>query len=256
MLKIVICENDEDQRSNMVDCIDLLIELNKLDAEVIFDSGYYDEMLNFINNDYADLYIMDIDLGEQDYRKNGFELAKILREQSISAVIIFISGYDNYMRQAFDIKAYHYLTKPVDYNRFDKLILEVYKNHTTENNQAIVCDYKISIVQNGMIHIVIVNNILYIEKIDSKKIRINFVNGGQMESTMTLSDIEEALVGDLLIRVHKSFICNVDLIKTIDMRKNEIMFLNGFVIPFGRTYKEEVVNICKTINRIIRGIRK
>ena len=56
-----------------------------------------------------DLLILDIEMG----KINGMELAGKLRRQDEELPILFITGYDSYMAQGYEVSALHYLLKPV-----------------------------------------------------------------------------------------------------------------------------------------------
>lgn len=54
------------------------------------------------------LLILDIEMG----KISGMDLAKRLREQGDPVAIVFVTGYDDYMGEGYDVEALHYLIKP------------------------------------------------------------------------------------------------------------------------------------------------
>jgi len=70
------------------------------------------------DRDDFDIYFLDI----KDV--NGMETAHILRsrEQGLHSIIIFVTGYREYMPAAFDVQAFHYLLKPIDKLKFAKVL--------------------------------------------------------------------------------------------------------------------------------------
>lgn len=56
-----------------------------------------------------DLLILDIEMGAQ----NGMELAGHIRKEDEEIPILFVTGYDKYMAQGYEVAALHYLLKPI-----------------------------------------------------------------------------------------------------------------------------------------------
>ena len=67
---------------------------------------------------------MDIELAHD--RPDGMALAKKLRERASGTqpVIIFVTGYERYVFDAFDAGAFHYLLKPVDEEKFSQMKMD------------------------------------------------------------------------------------------------------------------------------------
>ena len=65
-----------------------------------------------------DLFFLDIELAPSG--PNGMALARKIRERSSGTqpVIVFVTGYERYVFDAFDVGAFHYLLKPVDEDKF------------------------------------------------------------------------------------------------------------------------------------------
>ena len=55
---------------------------------------------------------------------DGMEIARCLREreQGERSIIIFVTGYREYMEEAFDVQAFHYLLKPIDREKFAQVL--------------------------------------------------------------------------------------------------------------------------------------
>ena len=67
-----------------------------------------------------DLLFLDVELKGQDSSMDGMEMAKRIRgmEDIKQPVIIFVTGYEKYVYDAFDVGAFQYLVKPVDEQKF------------------------------------------------------------------------------------------------------------------------------------------
>jgi two-component SAPR family response regulator len=74
-----------------------------------FDNPF--KVIEFVKNNSIDVAFLDIEMPEM----NGIELAKELKKIDINIQIVFVTGYDQYALNAFDVDAIGYLLKP--YNK-------------------------------------------------------------------------------------------------------------------------------------------
>ena len=65
-----------------------------------------------------DIVFLDIQMGGMD----GIETARRLRERQDDIVLIFVTGNREYVFDALDLYAFHYLLKPVDENKFREVL--------------------------------------------------------------------------------------------------------------------------------------
>lgn len=60
--------------------------------------------------DVFQIYLLDVEMEVLD----GFEVARFIREKDQEAIIIFITSHVEWMPEAFEVNAFHYLIKPID----------------------------------------------------------------------------------------------------------------------------------------------
>ena len=107
-MKIAVCDDDRTTREQIAS----LIREQEPDAEVVtFEAG--EEMIKSQEN-FA-VSFLDVEMKEI----SGIDVAKHIREEQEKrdrekSIIIFVTGYREYMEDAFDVNAFHYLVKPVD----------------------------------------------------------------------------------------------------------------------------------------------
>ncbi len=70
----------------------------------------------------AEILLLDIGLPDMD----GMEAARAFREKNKDTVLIFITALEEYVFQAFDVGAFHYLVKPFTDEKFAKVLLAGY----------------------------------------------------------------------------------------------------------------------------------
>lgn len=198
-------------------------------------AGTFDNPLDaieFFSDEAVDLVLLDIQMPDL----TGIEFSKT---QQNSSKIIFTTAYEHYALEGFKLSAVDYLLKPFNYPEFltavqkaKKLIeLEQAALPTLEaNNQFLFLksEYKIRRIN--------FNDILYIEGLKDY-VKVHLQNDEKpILSINTVKSLEEKLPTDRFMRVHRSFIVNLDKIETIE--RSRIVFGKTY-IPVSDQYKEK-----------------
>lgn len=113
-MRIAICDDEEVQRKLIKRYLEEWAGKNGIIPEIrLFSSG---EEFSFAWEDDRsyDLLIFDIEMG----KLSGMELAGNIRRQDEEIPILFVTGYDSYMAQGYEVAALHYLLKPVNAEKF------------------------------------------------------------------------------------------------------------------------------------------
>ena len=78
---------------------------------------------------------------------DGMETARILRQKNEKMVLIFVTAVEEYVFQAFDVAAFHYLVKPLSDEKFEEVVkCAVRSIEKYSENQS---DEKYMMVQSG-----------------------------------------------------------------------------------------------------------
>ena len=212
-MNIAIC--DDEKGACLV--IEELVRKADSDAEIsVFTNP--DELLNA--EDLFDLVFLDIQMDEM----TGIDAAKRLRTRETQPEIVFISAVQEYVFDAFDVEAFHYLIKPVDPAKFAKVYDRVKmriadkKKILLETEEAAILSVKSKTRQYSLK----MTDVLYVEN-QLKKLLIH-----TKEETIDLygamKDIE-AQTGDGFFRCHRGYLVNLGHIKSYS--KDEILLDNG-----------------------------
>ncbi|WP_211221466.1 LytR/AlgR family response regulator transcription factor [Selenomonas ruminantium] len=110
-IKVAVCDSDKEVCGYIAE----IIVRQRPDVQV---KTFYTAEALLQAGDNFDIYFLDI----KDI--NGMETARILRsrEQGLHSIIIFVTGYREYMPAAFDVQAFHYLLKPIDKVKFSRVL--------------------------------------------------------------------------------------------------------------------------------------
>jgi DNA-binding LytR/AlgR family response regulator len=188
-------------------------------------------VMEFLENDSVDLIFVDIqmpDLSGTDF----------VRQLSNGPKIVFTTAFERYAVEGFKLNAVDYLLKPFSYEEFLTAAQKVQKIIELErkslpqieaNNEFLFLksEYKIRRIN--------FNDILYIEGLKDY-IKVFVSNEDKpILSISTLKMVESKLPAQHFMRVHRSFIVNLDKINTIE--RSRIVFGKEY-IPISDQYKD------------------
>ena len=132
MLKIAVCDDEEKTRAYLTG----LIQKQKLPCEI---TEYTSPQDYFMKNGHPDLLFLDIQMDRFPAGMDGVALAKQIRSAGKEQpIIIFITGHQKYVFDAFDVGAFQYLLKPVDEQKFSRVLKQAIRpGCTAEMSQAV-----------------------------------------------------------------------------------------------------------------------
>ncbi|MZK53527.1 response regulator [Clostridium beijerinckii] len=97
------------------------------------------EVLRNMTNLKPDVVFLDIEMPEI----NGLELANNIMEQNDEVMVVFVTGYNKYALEAFQVNALDYILKPVNQNRIEKCISKLNKFKSPRSEKKITIEKKI-----------------------------------------------------------------------------------------------------------------
>ena len=201
------------------------------------------EALDFLAKEPIDLIFTDINMPDL----NGVDFAKSLINKPM---IIFTTAYTEYAIEGFRVSALDYLMKPFGYNDFLRAAnkaLHQYElmskaqsipfsvstpstniNESENNSLFIKADYKMIRLDT--------NSIIYMES-QNEYIRIFLENQKPIMTLLSMKKLEERLPADKFMRVHRSYIVNLEKISAV--ANNRIIYGKDLYIPIGNQYKDK-----------------
>jgi DNA-binding LytR/AlgR family response regulator len=203
------------------------------DLELVCKCSNGLEAMNLLKKQKVDLVFLDIQMPEL----SGVEFLKSLQNPPS---VIFTTAYRNYAIDAFELDVLDYLLKPVTFERFIKSINKYYEKVNAKTPKVFETkteegdDFSFIYVRQKKTMIkVLLKDILYIESLKDY-IRIFLENGKSLMTKQKISTMIELLPDKNFIRVHKSYIVNIEKIKTLSPTN---IGLADKMIPIGRSYK-------------------
>lgn len=200
-----------------------------LNLQAGFDNAM--DALQFISENKVDLIFLDIHMPDL----NGMDMAKSLNN---GPEIIFTTAYSEYALDGFKVNAIDYILKPLDYATFLKAALKAqthFDRLTTKSESLQVNSDHLFIKSEYKIIRIEIENILYIEGM-REYVRIHLENAKPLMTLLSMKKIEQKLPETSFMRVHRSYIVNLQKITTIE--RNRIIF-DDVYIPVSDQYKEK-----------------
>jgi two-component system, LytTR family, response regulator len=190
---------------------------------------------SYLTNNHVDLLFLDIEMPHI----TGFDLLDGLK---IKPLIVFITSKSDYAVKAFEYSAIDFLQKPIKKERFLQSVKKATEMHHLKND---------NIVDDQGPHIVIKSNL---KKIKIPIIKIKWVAAfGDYIKVVTYDDahlvlstmksFESELPKDKFLRIHKSYIINLDKVERFNSKTVEI---DGEQIPLSRNKKEEIIAVLES----------
>ena len=193
------------------------------------------DAITFLTHNSVDLVFMDINMEGL----NGFQTIELMRPRPL---VIITTAYSQHAIKGFDLDVCDYLLKPFSFERFVKSVTRAYDHSCSVANQVQIVtadnekkDY-IFLKTDHRIQRVLLNDIQFVKGMGDY-LQVNLTD----ERMMVLMNFEE--IGNLLpkgrfLRIHRSYLINLDKIKSIDRRH---VIIGEARIPISQSYKDAFV---------------
>lgn len=215
--------------------------ISKIDAlEVVAKCNNALKAFEILNTQEIDLMFLDIKMPNI----TGIDFLKTLKNPPKT---IFTTAYRDYAIESYDLEAVDYLLKPITFERFFKAIDRLLReNKILENTKIQTPQVDFIILKSGNKHHKIVKgDILYIESLKDY-IKIHTIDDKYIVSKYKISDIEQDLMESHFLRVHRSYIININKINAFTINDIEV---SSTEIPIGASYKDKVVSFLDRLKR-------
>lgn len=187
----------------------------------------------FLQDQPVDLIFLDIQMP----KLSGLDFLKTLKNPP---KVILTTAYRDYALDGYELEVLDYLLKPIPFERFLKAIAKVL--HQAGGSSLMVPkteqptdDYVYFKVDKKMVK-TRMTDVLYIESVkDYVKVR---TSDKEIITQQKISYLEESLPRDQFLRIHRSFIVNVEKIDAYSASDVEI---GKHSVPIGRNYKNDVM---------------
>lgn len=207
------------------------------EIEIIAECKDGFEGLKAIAQFEPDLIFLDVQMP----KISGFEMLELVERRP---AVIFTTAFDEFALKAFDVNAIDYLLKPIEKERFDQAVKKVIEKNKNEGNDTsellntpgnpaqrsrvvVKVDRSIKIIPTADIH--------YLEA-DDDQVKISTHEGNYFKNK-TMSFFENTLDPIQFIRVHRSYIINLNQVLKIELKEKEnyvVLLKSGLWLPVSK----------------------
>ena len=214
MIKIAICDDEANIRAYLSS----LIGAQSCPCEIVEYASAGDCLADHRE---IDLLFLDIELAPFGSGLDGMALARKIRERATGTqpVIIFVTGYERYVFDAFDVGAFQYLLKPVDEEKF----AQVFSRAVAQIAIAKEKPGRVLTLQSANTSKTVpLDSIYYIES-SNHKVELH-LKDGEFVCYAKIGDLELELQ-DQFFRIHKGYLVNLSYVAGYS--KRSLTLTNG-----------------------------
>jgi two-component system LytT family response regulator len=209
------------------------------DVEIVAECGNGFEAVKAVSELQPDLLILDVQMP----KLTGFEVLELVGRD---VAVVFVTAYDQYAIRAFEVHAVDYLLKPFSGERLAAAIDRVRERlgrgetlpvpQLTADGQPATGHTRRVLVRDGpRVHVLPVEKIEYVQAQDDY---VCFrCEGKEYLKEQTLAEVEAALDPVKFVRIHRSFVLNLDRLARVELdeRENRVAILSdGKRLPISR----------------------
>ncbi len=201
------------------------------------------EAQKVIDQQQIDAIFLDINMPDL----NGLEFAKSMEQShSYGPIMVFTTAYSEYAIEGYKANAVGYLLKPYGFDEFEtaaqkvKDIAEIRQQAMTDVTTQVDDDGTIFVKSDYKIVRMNIKNIRYIEAMSEY---LRFCCDDRSKPVIVLlsmKKIEEHLPSNMFMRIHRSYIINLN--KICEVKKNHVVIEDDVSLPIGDNYKDAFMN--------------
>ena len=246
-LKILIADDEPLARERLRKLIE-----KHADLDLVAECSDGAETASKILKLQPDIVFLDVQMPE----KTGFEVIHEIQGKAAPA-IVFVTAYDQYAINAFDVSAVDYLLKPFDRERFERSLekarqsankpdaipknLEALLNNLAPQNKE---QERIAIKTNNKVILLRTDQIDFVDADDNY---INVHVGAEKHMLReTLASFEEKLSARKFMRISRSVIVNMDRIKELQPLfhgEYSVILKDGTRLTLSRSYRDKIQDL-------------
>lgn len=221
-MQVAICDDEKEIREMLKNKV-----LNRYpEAEVLsYETG--EKLLE--DGKIPDILFLDIQMPG----KNGMETAREFRKNNKKTILIFVTAIEEYVFQAFDVGAFHYLVKPFTDEKFYEVLANAAETAVNEERSE---EQHYIMIHSGGSHIkILLDDIVYAE-VFNRKVMIHKLDEN-VEYYGKLSELEKAL-GEDFFRPHRAYLIHFKYVMKYDA--SSVTMVNGTVLMAKANFPEFV----------------
>lgn len=202
------------------------------DFELIGSCNSAMEANKLLKENKVDVMFLDIQMPQL----NGIDFLKILDNPPL---VVFTTAFKEYALEGFELDALDYLLKPISKDRFEKAVDKI---RTELGKNAEAFEQSIFVKSDKKLHRLFYDEMYFIEGL--KDYVIIKTDNKRVVTLQTMKSLEVKLPQNQFKRIHRSYIINLDKIKSVIGNNVEIQIGGEKTkLPIGKIYRDDLLDI-------------
>lgn len=222
MLRIALCDDEMAARDTLHLCLEKLLKEGSEEIVYEFSAGANAASWLKKHPNEIDLLFLDVEMK----RMNGMETAAKIREFDDHIIIVFVTGYADYVFDGYQVGALDYMIKPVNEENLRKLLIRIRAKLEAEQTQTYIIK---NIDGTWRFRL---SEILYLYS-DRRRV-ILVTKQGEYPFYAKLDEVETQLAAQF-VRIHQRYLINPS---NVDHIGSESITIGNARLPCSRRYRE------------------
>lgn len=242
-MRVLIVDDERKARETIKE----LIKRYCPEVTAIYEADSVQAGVSQINKEEPDLVLLDVDLTNG----SGFDVIREIGDKKMN--VIFVTGSDEFALKAFKLSALDYILKPIDPAELSAAIATASKKINTgrlsenietfsKNIEHISQGQKRMVLKTAdSIHVVNIADIVFCEA-DRNYTNFHLIGGEKIMVSKSLGEYEELLPADSFLRVHQSYLVNINQIKRYERADGGFLVTSDEkTVPVSTRKKEQLI---------------
>ena len=210
----------------------------------------------WLKENSTDLIFVDINMPDM----TGVEFVQSLETPTM---VIFTTAYAEYAIEGYKLSAIDYLLKPFGLKDIERAsekahslyeLLQLQEQKLAEESEQLVEEENNTDAAEGVLSVyadrktclVKMSNIVYLESA-GEYVRLHLSDGTKLVTLFRLKNMESSLQSGQFMRVHRSYIINLDYVSSYT--KGRAFLSNDDYVPIGDSYKEQFIGYMESVKK-------
>lgn len=226
MLRIAICDDETEARDALRICLEKMIDENT--EEIVYEFTTGERAVSWLKKHPGEIDVLFLDVEMKGI--NGMETARQIRTFNKNLLIVFVTGYADYVFDGYQVGALDYLMKPVQPERLKAVCARIRQNLEKQEKKTLLLKNADGIYRFAF------DDILY--AYSERRLVYLVTRNSEYPFYKKLDELEKQL-DTSFVRIHQRYLVYAKAVSKITAGTVEIEKKEGIVtLPISRAFKE------------------
>lgn len=225
MLRIAICDDESRARDSLRFSLEKILPEDEAADKLVYEFSSGTGAVRWLKQHPGEIDLLFLDVEMEGI--SGMEAARRIRDFDRNLIIVFVTGYPDYVFDGYQVQALDYLLKPTCETRLRDVL------HRVRDALSVTEKEQFTFQNTDGVYRLYLTDILYCY---SERRKVFVVTRNKTISLYAKLDDIQDQIGSGFIRIHQRFLVNVDAVEQI---RNNLVVVDGRELPMSRSMKSE-----------------